>query len=230
MVRLYANLSSLISSFSSLIWSSFKFSYELVLRTENSTIFFSSHFVQCSYFECVFMFIQRLMVIKALSLRNVWTVKTLRKEWFAGDYQETKSKKVTLNCETSPLKATFYIFKLALQAFWRVKAIFLLSVPKKLISIHFVTSTIVLLAMNKRWQTKLERSFKCPVGVIMISRQFYIVLDCATHWNFSLPSDFLWRIAWNLQKMRKWTATADLERHAYQAKLWKWVNCLFRRP
>lgn len=163
------------------------------------------------------MFIQRLMVIKALSLRNVWTVKTLRKKWFAGDYQETKSKKVTLNCETSPLKATFYFFKLALQAFWRVKAFFLLSVPKKLISIHFVTSTIELLAMNKRWQTKPERSFKCFVGVIMISRQFYIVLDCATHWNISLPTDFLWRIAGNCKKWEN------------ELQQWIWSDMLIRR-
>jgi hypothetical protein len=31
--------------------------------------------------------------------------------------RETKSKEVTSNCETSPLKATFYVFMLALQAF-----------------------------------------------------------------------------------------------------------------
>lgn len=74
------------------------------------------------------MFIQRLMVIKALSLRNVWTVKTLRKEWFAGDYQETKSKKSDIKLWNVSIKSNF---KLALQAFWRVKAIFLLSVPKK---------------------------------------------------------------------------------------------------
>ena len=102
------------------------------------------------------MFIQRLMVIKALSLRNVWTVKTLRKEWFAGDYQETKSKKVTLNCETSPLKPTFHVFKLALQAFWRVKAIFLLAQPIE-ISLFRPIFYDESLEICKKWENELQQ-------------------------------------------------------------------------